>query len=291
MIVRLLSYAPPLHWQAMHAFYAFRAIPGVESATGDSYCRVLGTGDETFRITVAHRPAELALALSVASENPMHADEAERCVRFAFDLDTDTTTIEGQLRDAEPGLAHLLALRPGLRPPGGWSGFELAVRAILGQQITVSGARTLAARLVMLCGNGVADAGSDDLPAQAFPSPQALLQADLSLLPMPGARRRTLQTVAHAVIEQPALLAPGQTLAAALDAWCSIPGIGPWTAHYIALRALQVADAFPASDAGLLRAARSLGLAHDARSLEARSARWRPLRAFMAQHLWCSDMA
>lgn len=291
MVVRLLPYTPPLHWRAMHAFYAFRAIPGLECATEETYSRVLGKGDEAFRITITHRPAKQALALTVASDNPAHLVEAERRARFAFDLDTDTTGIEARLCDAEPDLAHLLALRPGLRPPGGWSGFELAVRAVLGQQITVGSARELAARLVVLCGGIATDAAHAGSPAQAFPSPQVLLQTDLSTLPMPGARRRTLQAVARAVLDQPALLAPGQTLAVALEAWRSIPGIGPWTAHYIALRALRVADAFPASDAGLLRVARSLGLAHDARSLEARSARWRPWRAFMAQHLWCSDMA
>jgi 3-methyladenine DNA glycosylase/8-oxoguanine DNA glycosylase len=291
MVVRLLPYAPPLHWQAMHAFYAFRAIPGLELVTEDTYSRVLGAAGEAFRISVAHHPVEQALALTVESEDPAHVVEAERSVRFAFDLDTDTMRIEAGLCDAEPELAHLLALRPGLRPPGGWSDFELAVRAVLGQQITVSGARALAARLVMLCGSRVADAASGNLLTHGFPSPEALLQTDLSTLPMPGSRRRTLQAVAQAVLDEPALLAPGQTLAVALEAWCNIPGIGPWTAHYIALRALRVADAFPASDAGLLRVARSLALAHDARSLEARSARWRPWRAFMAQHLWCSDMA
>jgi AraC family transcriptional regulator of adaptative response / DNA-3-methyladenine glycosylase II len=291
MVVRLLPYTPPLHWQAMYDFYAFRAIPGLECAADGRYTRLLGTDTDTFLITVAHDCARHVLELTVASEDPVHVAEAEQRTRFAFALDTDTAGIEAHLREVEPDLAALLAARPGLRPPAGWSGFELAVRAVLGQQITVSGARALATQLLGLCGCAAPEALQSALPWRGFPSPDALLQADLSALPMPAARRRTLQAIARAVLEQPALLLPGQALTAAVDAWCSIPGIGPWTAHYIALRALRVPDAFPASDAGLLRAARSLGLARDARSLEARSARWRPWRAFMAQHLWCSDMS
>jgi AraC family transcriptional regulator of adaptative response / DNA-3-methyladenine glycosylase II len=291
MVVCLLPYASPLHWQAMYDFYAFRAIPGLEWATDGRYTRLLGEDTDTFLITVAHDCARHALELTVASDDPAHAEEAAQRTRFAFALDTDTAEIEAYLREIEPGLGPLLAARPGLRPPAGWSGFELAVRAVLGQQITVSGARTLAAQLLSLCCGAAPEASNSDPPGRGFPSPEALLRADLSVLRMPAARRRTLQAIARAVLEQPALLLPGQSLTAAIDAWCSIPGIGPWTAHYIALRALRVPDAFPASDAGLLRAARSLGLAQDARALEARSARWRPWRAFMAQHLWCSDMS
>ncbi len=291
MVVRLLPYAPPLHWQAMHDFYAFRAIPGLECVAGGKYTRLLGADTDTFLITVAHDCARRVLELTVASDHPAHVAEAEQRARFAFDLDTDTAGIEAHLREVEPGFGALLAARPGLRPPAGWSGFELAVRAVLGQQITVSGARALATQLLRLCGSAAPDVWQAGSPGRGFPSPEALLQADLSALPMPGARRRTLQAIARAVLEQPGLLLPGQTLTAAVDAWCSIPGIGPWTAHYIALRALRVPDAFPASDAGLLRAACSLGLAGDARSLEARSARWRPWRAYMAQHLWCSNMS
>lgn len=291
MVVRLLPCATPLHWHAMLDFYAHRALPGLEHVAAGRYSRVLGAGEDACLISVVYRDAKHALELTIDTDHPERVAEAEARVRLAFAPEADTAAIEAHLRAAEPALAPLLAVRPGLRPPGGWSGFELAVRAVLGQQITVVGARALATQLMKAGGEIVRHGQAAGLPTHAFPTPEVLLGMDLSALPMPSARRRTLHAVAKAIVDDPSLLASGQTLAAALDAWCRIPGIGPWTAHYIALRALRISDAFPASDAGLLRAARRLGLADDARTLEARSARWRPWRGWMAQHLWCSDMA
>lgn len=283
---RQLPYQAPLAWAALQAHHAARAIPGVEMVEPASYRRLLRTEVGGCVMEVRDQPGRAALLLTLETLDPGLAESVVARVHHVFDPLLDTRMLERELGTRDPALAPLLARHPGLRPPAGWSPFEIVVRAVLGQQVTVAHARTLAARLVKAC------AGSTRVPhpppglTHFFPKPEQVLAVDLSLLPMPEARRRTLRTVARLVIEEPRLLDSAQELQQALEAWCAIPGIGPWTAHYIALRGLRLPDAFPASDAGLLRAARSLDLAHDARALEARAQRWRPWRAHVAQHLW-----
>ncbi len=255
----------------MRAFLAARAIEGVELVSADRYIRSFVGG------VVEIRPAPdgvLIDELAVVSR-----------VRRVFGLDADLPAISAHLsRDAV--LAPLIARRPGLRPPGGWDGFELAMRAVLGQQITVGSARVLAGRLAMLCGTPIDRRGL----TREFPTPSQVLAADLSTLGMPGSRRATIRAVAQAAQDDPALFAPHADLDVILRRLTAIKGVGPWTAQYIALRGLRHTDAFPASDVGLLRTMTRLdGTRRDPKALLARAEVWRPYRAFAAQHLWAAD--
>lgn len=178
--------------------------------------------------------------------------------------------------------------QPGLRTPGGWDAFEIAVRAILGQQISVAAARGLAARLVALCGQPIPLA--DRTLTHAFPTAKQLAAADLSSLGMPAARRNALQSLARAAAAQPGLFDVANTLEESIARLRSVPGIGEWTAQYIALRGLHHPDAFPASDIGILRNAEQIfGTPLSPAQLLARSKQWRPWRGYAAQHLWSAS--
>jgi AraC family transcriptional regulator of adaptative response / DNA-3-methyladenine glycosylase II len=187
---------------------------------------------------------------------------------------------------ADPALEPAVERRPGLRVPGAYDGFELAVRALLGQQVTVRGASTLAGRLVALAGTPL------DQPVggltTAFPTPAAVAEADLSTLGVPGRRAEALRALAEAVASGAVRLDgyddPAETRAALL----ALPGIGPWTVEYLALRALRDPDAFPAGDLGLRRSAAALGIPSTEAGLRRHAERWRPWRAYAAVHLWTS---
>jgi AraC family transcriptional regulator of adaptative response / DNA-3-methyladenine glycosylase II len=184
----------------------------------------------------------------------------------------------------------LLSDGHGLRVPGGWGGFELAVRALLGQQISVPAALRLVELLVRRLGSPLPEELARISGLQCcFPSADSVAEADLSFLPMPRARQKALQALAQAISEQPRLLQPGPGLESSLQALQAIPGVGPWTAHYIALRELREPDAFPASDAGLLRAWHAIeGLRPTPAELGRQAEAWRPWRAYAAQLLWNS---
>jgi AraC family transcriptional regulator of adaptative response / DNA-3-methyladenine glycosylase II len=208
-----------------------------------------------------------------------------------FDVGADIEAIGAHL-SRDPFLARLVSLRPGLRAPGGWDGFELAVRAILGQQVTVVAARRLAGKLVALCGETLPNIDGNPFPrlSRAFPLPERVATADLTALGMPSARRAALKALAEAAITDPHLFRPFGTIEEAIARLRTIPGIGEWTAQYIALRALRETDAFPASDIGLLRgAAADSGTRPTPTDLLQRAEHWRPWRAYAAQHLWASD--
>jgi AraC family transcriptional regulator of adaptative response / DNA-3-methyladenine glycosylase II len=207
-------------------------------------------------------------------------------VRRVFDLAADPHAINAHLaKDA--ALAPLVAARPGLRAPGGWDGFELAVRAILGQQVTVGAAIGLAGRLVAAYGEEVpASATGDPRLKRAFPRPERLPGEALEL-PMPGARRRALAGLAAAVAADPGLLGLNRSLEDAVERLKALPGVGEWTAQYVALRGMREPDAFPAADVGLMRAmADAEGVRPSAAELLQRAEAWRPWRAYAAQHLW-----
>jgi len=185
-------------------------------------------------------------------------------------------------------MATLLQRRPGLRVPGCWDGFELALRAVLGQQITVGAAIQLAARLLARYGEPLQQVDPERPTLQSlFPQPEALAGQDLSHLGMPRSRAATLAGVAAASLADPGLFERQASLEDALTRWRAMPGIGDWTAQYIALRQLREPDAFPAADVGLMQAIERLeGRRPDARQLAARALAWRPWRAYAAQHLW-----
>jgi AraC family transcriptional regulator of adaptative response / DNA-3-methyladenine glycosylase II len=209
-----------------------------------------------------------------------------------FDLGADIDTIDAHL-SLDPSLAPLVAQRPGLRAPGGWDGFELAVRALLGQQVSVAAARRLAAQLVARHGDRVASAFvTERRLTHVFPDAQRLAQAASIDVGMPAARRSTLKELANAAGSDPNLFRPSGTMEDAIARLRKIRGIGEWTAQYIALRALRETDAFPAADVGLLRGAEVLvGERPTVSNLLIRSESWRPWRAYAAQHLWAADAA
>ena len=213
-------------------------------------------------------------------------------VRRVFDLSADPTLIGAHLSQ-DPILAPMVAARPGLRAPGAWDGFELAVRAILGQQITVSAARGLAAKLVAAYGEPVSDPIAAELGLTCvFPSPERLVGQDIAALGMPRARGAALEALARTVAADPAIFTPRADLDSAIAALKALPGVGEWTAQYIALRELREPDAFPGADIGLMRAmADETGARPTADQLLARSEAWRPWRAYAAQHLWAADPA
>jgi AraC family transcriptional regulator of adaptative response / DNA-3-methyladenine glycosylase II len=216
-------------------------------------------------------------------------------IRRVFDLGADVALIGAHLSQ-DPRLAPLIAARPGLRAPGGWDGFELAIRAILGQQVTVTAGRQLAARLIGICGSDMPASASDGRAgeglARVFPTPAQVASADLGSLGMPGARRRTLQAMAEAALDDPDLFRAAGSIDDTIAKLCAIKGVGEWTAHYIALRVVREPDAFPASDIGILRGATPAGGARPTpQELLRMAENWRPWRAYAAQHLWAADEA
>jgi AraC family transcriptional regulator of adaptative response / DNA-3-methyladenine glycosylase II len=191
----------------------------------------------------------------------------------------------------DPVLAPLVLARPGLRVPGAWEGFELAVRAILGQQITVAAATRLAGKLAASHGATIADPVALELGlTHVFPTPKQLAGADLAMIGMPNARRMALSSMAAAVVADPLIFGPRRGLDEAIAQLRSLPGIGEWTAQYIAMRELREPDAFPAADIGLMRAmSAGDGVRPSPAALLAHAEQWRPWRAYAALHLWASE--
>jgi AraC family transcriptional regulator of adaptative response / DNA-3-methyladenine glycosylase II len=280
-----LSYRPPYDWDAMLAYLNTRAIDGMEVVEDGIYRRTVSHEGRQGMVAVAHEPARRALVATIRYPSVRALHTIVSRVRHLFDVGADVSTIGGHLSE-DRTLAPLIASRPGLRTPGCWEGFELAVRAVLGQQISVEAARQLGSRLVLLCGDPVRNA-SDPRLTRTFPSPERVVTADLSRLGMPRSRRATLQALAQAALSNPRLFEPLGSSEENIAQLRSIRGIGPWTAQYIVLRALRDPDAFPATDLGILRAAANLvGVTATAPQLIQRAEAWRPWRAYAAQYLW-----
>ncbi len=273
-----LRFRPPFDWKGMLAFLSPRAIPGVEAVEGGCYRRSISLNGNHGYFEVSLDEANNALAARVEFGDPRSLFFITERIRAMFDLNADWASIVRNLR-TDPVLAGRVEAHPGLRVPGCWSGFELAVRAILGQQVTVKGASTLAGRLVKAFGEPFSAAGGI---TYVFPPPQVLADANLARIGLPRARAETIRTLARAVGDGRISFEAIVDSAGFLARLCEIPGIGQWTAQYVAMRALGEPDAFPSSDLGLLRA---LDL-KNARELEERAEAWRPWRAYAAMHLW-----
>jgi AraC family transcriptional regulator of adaptative response / DNA-3-methyladenine glycosylase II len=214
-------------------------------------------------------------------------------VRRVFDLAADPAVI-GEHLSQDPLLAPMVAARPGLRVPGGWDGFELAVRAILGQQVTVAAATHLAGKLVRAHGIALPPELASPFPSltHVFPRPERLAGADIAALGMPRSRALALSSLAATVIADPHIFGPACGLEQAIAKLRALPGIGEWTAQYIAMRELREPDAFPAADIGLMRAlADPDGRRPVPAELVARAEPWRPWRAYAAMHVWAHDAA
>ena len=246
-------------------FLARRALPGLEEGSDRTFRRRIDGG------TVSVTLDEDALVLSIPSSLLPESAALVAGVRRVFDLDANPAAIDGHL-GVQPDLAEAVRTAPGIRVPGVWEPFEGAVKAILGQQVRVDRAVVLATRLVEAYGS------------DGFPTPDQLVEADVASVGMPGARGRAVRGLARAVLDRGTdFLADAAKVRPALLA---IPGIGPWTAEYVAMRVAQDPDAFPASDAAVMKA-----LGATARAAERRSEPWRPWRAYAVMYLWSGSAA
>lgn len=275
----------PFAARPLFDFLGTRAIAGVEAYDGTTYRRVLSlpAGPAIVELEAATDHVRCRLRLSAVSDL---AAAVER-VRRTLDLDADP---EGSDEDLarDRALRPLVRATPGLRVPGSPDPTELVARAILGQQISVRGARTLAGRLVAALGAPLDDrlASADDGLTHAFPLAAAIADDALVDLGMPSSRKDTLRRVMAAIAEGGVRLDPGADRSEAERALLAIKGIGPWTASYVALRALRDPDAFLPGDLGVRHGAARLGLPDEPRALTAAAERWRPWRAYAQMHLW-----
>jgi len=309
-----LGFRPPYDWDTLLGYLTARAIPGVEVVRDGAYWRTFrldadaGSGVPASRGILEVRCDVDARRLRVRVHAAPRTRLSPRALfpivtrlRHQFDLHADPGAIASALGQ-DPVLADCVRRRPGLRVPGAWEGFELAVRAVLGQQVSVRAATTVAGRIARRFGDPIAS--GDDALAFVFPAPATLAAADLAALGMTRARARTITALAQEVTAGRIALAPDADadVETTLAALMRVPGIGPWTATYIAMRVLRVPDAFPADDLGLRRAFARLDSPRRARhngeprqpvtavALERVAAAWKPWRAYAAVHLWTSEV-
>jgi AraC family transcriptional regulator of adaptative response / DNA-3-methyladenine glycosylase II len=297
-----LRYRPPYDWEAMLGYLRARAVDGVErvdEADGGTYVRTLrvaapvpGARDGgVATVSVRHLPRAHSLEATVRCSHVRLLPLVVARIRHAFDLGADVATIGAHLA-GDPLLAPLVAERPGLRAPGAWDGFELGVRAVLGQQVTVKAGGRLGGRLVALCGTRLSPAQARDGLDRVFPSARQVAEADLSALGVPASRRRALVALARAAMADASLFHALDTIDETVARLRAVQGVGEWTAQYIALRAAREPDAFPAADVVLLRSAGAEGEPRPTPdALRRRAERWRPWRAYAAQHLWAAASA
>lgn len=272
-----LRYRPPYDWNGMLEFLEPRVIPGVEEVENGTYRRSISFCGCEGHFEVSHDEANHSLNVRVQFGDPKALYFIIERIRTMFDLNADWIAIARTLT-ADPALAPKVKANPGLRVPGCWNGFELGVRAILGQQVTVKGATTLAGRLASKFGQPLNP--SHGL-THIFPQPQILAEAEIASIGLPKARAQTIQDFARFVIKQ-RISFEGMPSLASPHRLCAIPGFGEWTTQYIAMRALGDPDALPSGDLGLLR---GLGL-KNRRELERRAEVWRPWRAYAAMYIW-----
>ena len=290
-----LGYRPPFAFASMLAFLRGRALPGVERVDDDSYARVIAApvgiaGATPGWLRVSAWPGgEHALKLELHGVGSSRLLAIVNRLRRMFDLDADPQAISDAL-STSARLAPLVQAQPGLRLPSGWDGFEIAVRAILGQQVSVAAARTLATRLAQQFGEALPAPFGPGLE-RLFPTPDALAEADLTSIGLTRARADTVRAMARALLDGRVDFKTERTLEDFTARWVALPGIGPWTAQYIAMRALGHPDAFPTDDLVLRRAASDDGSTLGSRALAARAEAWRPWRAYAVMHLWRDAMA
>ena len=286
-----LGYRPPYDFTAMLDFLRGRALPGVENVDAESYSRVIGNGDSAgwLRVSRWEGDAEThALELQLHGVDPAQLLGIVNRLRRMFDLDADPQAIAKALGE-DARLRPLLKKNPGLRLPSGWDGFEIAVRAVIGQQVSVAAARTLTARLAQHHGTTLATPFEPEL-THLFPTPEALVDVDLTRIGLTRARASTISGLSRALLEGRVDFQPERTLEDFTARWVALPGIGPWTANYIALRATGHPDAFPADDLVLQKAVPTDGSRMTARALSARAEAWRPWRAYAVIQLWRDSM-
>jgi AraC family transcriptional regulator, regulatory protein of adaptative response / DNA-3-methyladenine glycosylase II len=302
-----LRYQPPYDWLAMLGYLRARAIDGLETVDQHSYSRIVRVDSDTAKIHLVNDAARSCVVATLKVAKIEHVRIVIGMIRNALDLDVDISAINSHFAN-DIALRNVVAAQPGTRVAGAWNGFETAMRAVLGQQVSLNAGRRLTEQLVALAGPATGTRGSGEfLGSQqegtarspinarsgtlttAFPTANEVLKADLSKLKMPKARRTALTALASAAMQNSDLFAREETLEKTVAKLTAIRGVGPWTAQYIALRVAREPDAFPSSDAALLRHATAVtasGVRKTQAQLEQMADAWRPWRAYAAQHLW-----
>lgn len=286
LVTLRLGYRPPMDWPWMLSFLGARAIAGVESVQSGTYRRTVRAGDVVGSIEIGCDEERRELVATLAIQDPAALAVISRRLARSFDCHADPDVIASVL-GRDPHLRSRIQQRPGLRAPVTWEPFEAAVRAVVGQQISVAAARTILARLAQRFGTRIEREGIDS--ACVFPTAEQLAEADLDDIGMPRARIETLKALARAVVSGQLPLDDTSDPHHACEAMLRVRGIGQWTAGYVAMRGLGDPDAMPYGDLGLLRAMRKALPEMNAARLEAHSHAWRPWRAYAAIHLWSHD--
>ncbi len=281
-----LAYRTPFNWHAMLNFFTHRATPGVEEVDGQVYRRTMSFEGSHGIIEVQPDQKHGYLSLSLSAINTDALFDTVQSAREVFDLGAPAADINEAL-GKDSALKKMLRKQPGIRVPGAWRGFELTVRAILGQQISVKGATTIAGRIANRYGEKLSVENTDrpENLSRLFPTPDVLARARFNDIGLIRSRAQTIRSLAQAVKSGDVSFETNQDPTAFCENLKSIRGIGDWTAQYVSMRALKNPDAFPASDLALLKV-----LAKPARmtpkELEARAENWRPWRAYAAMTLW-----
>jgi AraC family transcriptional regulator, regulatory protein of adaptative response / DNA-3-methyladenine glycosylase II len=279
-----LSYRPPFDWRRMLDFFRSRAIPGVEWVDDRAYHRTIRLNETIGTISVTHAAKDNALQLTTALSDSRDLMALVERVRRMFDLDANMAAIHDVLT-ADPALKKMVGKQPGLRLPGAWDSFEVAVRAVVGQQISVKGACTVVGRIAAKGGPPFEAAGDPQL-THFFPTPYELSLCELEGIGMPVKRIETIKALARAVAGEEFSLVVNGPIDEFIAQLTRIPGIGDWTAHYIAMRALGEPDAFPAADLGILKALQQGDTRPTPKQILKRAENWRPWRAYAAMYLW-----
>ncbi|TME77935.1 MAG: helix-turn-helix domain-containing protein, partial [Chloroflexi bacterium] len=278
-----LPYRPPLDWQALAGWLRTRALPGVAEVNGRVYRRTLrlprGAG------VVALEPVDTHIQCTLRLESMADLTSAVRQCRRLLDLDADPLSVV-EVLSKDRRLSSIVKKRPGLRAPGAVDGTELAIQAVLGQQVSLAAARTLASRLVTAHGDVIKIA--DPTLTHLFPHAASIADADLARLGVPATRRATLRAVARAVAGGTLALDPGADRTETYHQLLQLPGIGEWTAGYIVMRALGDPDTFLPSDLGIKKAVARLGIGSNARAISDHAAAWRPWRSYATHQLWAT---
>ena len=288
-----LNYRQPFDWSQLIKFLEGRAIPGVEAVVDDRYFRSIEVNGQIGAVEAGHNSTDCNLELTLHGIDTQNLFPVVQQIREIFDLDAPVADV-GAVLKKDPCLRQRLKNHPGIRVPGAWDGFELTVRAILGQQVSVKAATTLSGRIVARYGEDVGDLIGEPLRAiglgHLFPTPEKLMRARFNDIGLISARAETIRRVARAIVDGELSFDPSQDPDAFCDSLTSLRGIGDWTAQYVAMRALKNPDAFPASDLGLLRAFDRDGQDRmRPNELAAMSESWRPWRAYAALLLWSAS--
>jgi AraC family transcriptional regulator, regulatory protein of adaptative response / DNA-3-methyladenine glycosylase II len=282
-----LPYRPPYSWTQMIQFWAARSTPGLETVSQNRYQRAIALEGHHGLLEVCAVPQQSYLLAQIHFPQVSLLGSIVDRLRHLFDLNAPVDEIAIHLRQ-DSLLQPLVDQNPGLRIPGHWDSFELAIRAILGQQVSVAAATTMAGRLVNAYGEPL-QIPEPTVLQWVYPRPEVLAAADLTTIGLTRPKAKAIAALAAKVAEQPQFLHQFQSLEDAVEQLCQLPGIGEWTAQYIAMRSLREPDAFPSSDLGLLRSMSRLGKPVTPVELLDRAESWRPWRAYGAMHLWAFD--